>query len=545
MANPTPFTLSYSYTAFQQSLGDNSFPGTQIDNDLQKVKLTTDQIISSLGDVRRTDGGLKNGIVTAESLAPSALLTFTSVLAIETALAQTARNDAQAFAASAEGFKNTAATSAGQAMAFRNATQEIADNFNPTVFTPTAAGFVPASGGGTSTFLRADGLFAVPPSGGGGGGGGSGIVQTIQPGANIAVNNTDSANPVVAVTGLGALAFKTSIVEGDIGASAVTSAKIANDAVTNADLANMPAGTFKLAVSAGDPIDGTGTQATSLLNTFTTTTKGLVPPSTTATTATFLRDDGVFGFVGPATNRLINPGFTNNQRGWASGAALAAGVYGVDRFKAGAAGCTATITSAAGASDQTMTITAGSLQQVIESSSLELGTYVLSWEGTALGRVGGGTYAASPVTLSHTGVQNETVEWSTGTLIRPRLHKGGAQMFEARHPSDTLRLCQRYFRRLLSPPLRGLVLAAVGPTHMGMSLAPSMRTAPTLTVSTPIPIVDGNGGSGNMTAVTTVISSGPDFINFRPTVTGGTGFGVANVPVVVTSGGVLDLDAEL
>ncbi len=36
-------------------------------------------------------------------------------------------------------------------------------------FTATVAGLVPASGGGTLNFLRADGTWAVPPAGGGGG----------------------------------------------------------------------------------------------------------------------------------------------------------------------------------------------------------------------------------------------------------------------------------------------------------------------------------------------------------------------------------------
>jgi hypothetical protein len=39
----------------------------------------------------------------------------------------------------------------------------------PNLFTPTTAGIVPLSGGGTILFLRADGTWAVPPGGGGGG----------------------------------------------------------------------------------------------------------------------------------------------------------------------------------------------------------------------------------------------------------------------------------------------------------------------------------------------------------------------------------------
>lgn len=37
------------------------------------------------------------------------------------------------------------------------------------VFTDVTNGVVPASGGGTSKYLRADGSWAVPPGGGGGG----------------------------------------------------------------------------------------------------------------------------------------------------------------------------------------------------------------------------------------------------------------------------------------------------------------------------------------------------------------------------------------
>jgi hypothetical protein len=39
------------------------------------------------------------------------------------------------------------------------------------LFGAAAAGLTPASGGGTSNYLRADGTWATPPGGGGGGGG--------------------------------------------------------------------------------------------------------------------------------------------------------------------------------------------------------------------------------------------------------------------------------------------------------------------------------------------------------------------------------------
>src|SRR5262249_61641364 len=46
-------------------------------------------------------------------------------------------------------------------------------------FTTGAAGVVPASGGGTTNFLRADGTWAVPP------GGGTGTVTSVAAGAGL------------------------------------------------------------------------------------------------------------------------------------------------------------------------------------------------------------------------------------------------------------------------------------------------------------------------------------------------------------------------
>lgn len=80
---------------------------------------------------------------------------------------------------------------------------------------------------------------------------------------------------------------------GDVtGATALT---IAADAVTNAKLANMATATIKGRATAGtgDPEDLTATQATALLDTFTSGAKGLVPASGGGT-ANFLRADGTF-----------------------------------------------------------------------------------------------------------------------------------------------------------------------------------------------------------------------------------------------------------
>lgn len=73
MATPDKPSLDYSYTAFQESQGDNSFPGTQLDNDLANLKLAIDETIDFASLAIRSDGKLNNGIVTKNSLAADVL----------------------------------------------------------------------------------------------------------------------------------------------------------------------------------------------------------------------------------------------------------------------------------------------------------------------------------------------------------------------------------------------------------------------------------------------------------------------------------------
>jgi hypothetical protein len=84
---------------------------------------------------------------------------------------------------------------------------------------------------------------------------------------------------------------------GDVTGSGTGSfaATIANAAVTNAKLANVSTSTIKGRVTAGSgtPEDLTGTQATTLLDVFTSSLKGLAPSSGGGTT-NFLRADGTW-----------------------------------------------------------------------------------------------------------------------------------------------------------------------------------------------------------------------------------------------------------
>ena len=96
-----------------------------------------------------------------------------------------------------------------------------------------------------------------------------------------------------------AVASGASVADGDKGDITVSGSgavwTIDNDVVTNAKLANMATATFKgrVTASTGDPEDLTGTQATTLLNVFTSSLKGLAPASGGGT-SNFLRADATW-----------------------------------------------------------------------------------------------------------------------------------------------------------------------------------------------------------------------------------------------------------
>lgn len=94
--------------------------------------------------------------------------------------------------------------------------------------------------------------------------------------------------------------------------SAVTSAKIATNTIVNANLGQVSTATFKGRATAGtgNVEDLTGTQATTLLDTFTSTLKGLAPASGGGTT-NFLRADGTWAAPsGSGVSLSANNAFT-------------------------------------------------------------------------------------------------------------------------------------------------------------------------------------------------------------------------------------------
>ena len=157
-----------------------------------------------------------------------------------------------------------------------------------------------------------------------------------------------------------------------------------------------------------------------------------------------------FGF----RNKIINGDFRINQRGYTSASNLASGAYGFDRWKSTFTNTTLTFTSAP--QGQMVTINSGgSVEQIIERENMPAGTYVLSWTGTATGRVynTGATppsYAASPILVTIDGTANVEVEFTasggTKTLQNVQLEAGNvASAFERRPIGTELALCQRYY----------------------------------------------------------------------------------------------------
>lgn len=76
MAYPAKPTISTSYTAREQALGDGTLPGTEMDIDFAALAASVEQLNDFVRGLSRSDGKLANGIVTRESLSGEILIGF-------------------------------------------------------------------------------------------------------------------------------------------------------------------------------------------------------------------------------------------------------------------------------------------------------------------------------------------------------------------------------------------------------------------------------------------------------------------------------------
>jgi hypothetical protein len=252
-------------------------------------------------------------------------------------------------------------------------------------------------------------------------------------------------------------------------------------------------------------------------------------------------------------NKIFNGDFRINQRAYVSAANLASGAYGFDRWKSNFTNTTLTFTSAP--QGQILTINSGGgVEQVIERENMPAGTYVLSWTGTATGRVynAGATppsYAASPILVTLDGTANVEVEFTasggTRTLQNVQLEAGSvSSAFEYRPISTELALCQRYF---LSIPLPATTCALAfgyvqtGTTNRYFVPTPvSMRTV--TSVAETYTTMNSVGGSNQaLTLSSTPTATTSNGVTIEGTVTTG-----QTAPLVIfANNGTMTFNAEL
>ena len=231
----------------------------------------------------------------------------------------------------------------------------------------------------------------------------------------------------------------------------IPTTSLADRAVSNAKLADMPAGTIKLRAldaGSGSPVDGSPVQARALL--------GFPAPGEPISLADGGTGASTVAAAGVALginagNLIINGRFVINQRCYTSGSPRAAGAYAHDRWKAGSGGCTYTFAQLATSTQ--ITIAAGTLLQIVEGANIDGGTYIVSWTGTAQARVyqgaGSGAYGKSPLTVTNLSAgSNTTIEFGMGTLASVQMQAGGvASPIAPRLVGQELALCQRYYER--------------------------------------------------------------------------------------------------
>ena len=68
MADPTPYTVSYSFSGWQALNPDRPLPAAQVDMQFAAIEAVTEDLASAVTSIRRADGGLQNGVVTWDGL---------------------------------------------------------------------------------------------------------------------------------------------------------------------------------------------------------------------------------------------------------------------------------------------------------------------------------------------------------------------------------------------------------------------------------------------------------------------------------------------
>lgn len=152
MADPTKYTPSYDFSAYQAVTPNKPLPGVRVDAELADIAEAIDGAVGAIKDIRRSDGALKNGIVTEESLSAGLMdglvdgaITIAQDAAAAAAVSQTSAAASASAALTAQMAAAASATSAATSAA--NAL-----TYDPTKRFPTVGALlgsaVPAGGEG-------------------------------------------------------------------------------------------------------------------------------------------------------------------------------------------------------------------------------------------------------------------------------------------------------------------------------------------------------------------------------------------------------------
>jgi hypothetical protein len=119
MANPPTYTPSYDFSDLSAHQPNAQQPGDRLDIEFENISDTVDGVVTALADVRRSDGALKNGIVTQDALAAGLLDTIEADLAAainaDAALAAVSATNAHTSEVNAASSATTASSAATSA----------------------------------------------------------------------------------------------------------------------------------------------------------------------------------------------------------------------------------------------------------------------------------------------------------------------------------------------------------------------------------------------------------------------------------------------
>lgn len=408
-------------TDFTERDGDDT-DHAALNQELDAAALSIDGIRVNLALIQNDDGGLKNAVVTPDSLAPETFIALqgnvagavaSAEAAAQSALtsattANTARDQAVAASTAAQTSQTAAALNAGTASTAAGVATDKAD-----IATTQAATATTQAGIATA----------------------QAVIATTQ--ATSATTSAATATTQAAISTAQATIATTKAGEAATSAAAALSDRNLAQAAA-ASITEQVAVATHAAASKAVPADADELPITDSASAF--SLKKLTWANLKAALRAFL--DATFG--GLADNFAMNGGFRLNQRVYVSGAATTIGQFVFDRWKVSSV---AGVTFATVANVTTVTIPGGqTIAQVVEGGKLQSGTHTLSWTGTARGRINGGAYGASgAVSAVLVGGTNATIEFNTGT-VGLVVFARGTQVSAFRHqgPSELLQECQRH-----------------------------------------------------------------------------------------------------